>query len=111
MNIRQRVRVIFAAQLLEPVENWPENIRLVIRDRTGEILETLCALDHCDGALETHSGVDVSRCSGTYGMAESAPGYRLRIELDEDQVPNLDASRIIFVHEAPWVSPSGVRSM
>ena len=29
----------------------------------------------------------------------TVPGYRLRIELDENQVPNLDATRIILVHE------------
>ena len=29
----------------------------------------------------------------------TAPGYRLRIELDENQIPNLDAARIILVHK------------
>ena len=31
------------------------------------------------------------------GISEA--GYRLRVELDEDQIPNLDATRIVFVHE------------
>src|SRR4029077_9127980 len=29
----------------------------------------------------------------------TAPGYRLRIELDEHEIPNLDAAWIVLVHE------------
>jgi hypothetical protein len=52
-------------------------------------------------ALETHSGIDVTvrewDIFGATGVSD--PGYRLRIELDENQIPNLDATRIVFVHE------------
>ncbi len=91
----------FAAQLFQLVENWAENVGLVIRSRSRKIGEILCALNDCYGALETHSGIDVARCQrDIFGMAGvTAAGYRLRVELDENQIPNFDAARIIFVHE------------
>ena len=58
-------------------------------------------MNDCDGALETHSGIDVARSErDILGLAGvTAPGYRLRIELDEHQVPNLDATGVRFIHE------------
>ena len=52
-------------------------------------------------ALETHSGIDVAlrewNILDTAGVSD--PGYRLGVELDENQIPNLDAARVLFVHE------------
>ena len=101
---RQRAAVFLAAQLFDLIENRTKNIGLVIRNRSGKIREIFRALDNCGGALETHSGVDVSLRQRREGPV------RIRVELDEDEIPNLDAARIARVHERAWVSPSGVRS-
>ena len=75
------------------VEDRAENVGLVVRDRAGEIGEIFCALDDRGDALETHSGIDVTLRQ----WRERA--VRVRVELDENQIPNLDAARIVFVHE------------
>ena len=93
MHIRQRAGVFFAAQFFQLVEDRAKNVGLVIRSCSGKIGEILGALNDCDGALETHSGIDVSL------RQRRECAVRVRIELDEHQVPNLDATRIIFVHK------------
>ena len=91
--VRQRACVFFAAQFFELVEDRSENVGLVIRDRSGEIGEIFGALNDRGHALETHSGIDVALRQ----RRESA--VRVRIELDEHQIPNLDAARVFFVHQ------------
>jgi len=89
----QGARVFLAAELCQPIENGPENIGLVVRDRPGEIGEIFRALNDCGDTLKTHSGIDVTlgqRCQCAVGV---------RVELDKDQVPDLDAARIVFVDE------------
>jgi hypothetical protein len=58
-------------------------------------------LDDRGDALETHSGIDVARREWNIldaaGVAD--PGYRLRVELDENQIPNLDAAWVFGIHE------------
>ena len=92
-DIRQRAGVFLAAQFFDLVENRAEDVGLVIGNCSGKIGEIPGALNDCDGALETHSGIDVSL------RQRRECTVRVRIELDEHQVPNLDATRIIFVHE------------
>src|SRR6266566_7676800 len=98
---RQQAGAFLAAQFFNLIENWAEDIGLVIRNCSGKIAEILGALNDCDGALETHSGIDMARCQwhilGLAGV--TAPGYRLCVELDEHQIPNLDAARVVFVHK------------
>ena len=61
--IRQRAGVFLTAQLFDFIEDRAENISLVIRSCSRKIREILGALNNCDGALETHSGIDVAlRC-------------------------------------------------
>ena len=50
----------FAAQFFDLIENRAEDVGLVIRNRAGKIGEIPGALNDCDGALETHSGIDVA---------------------------------------------------
>src|SRR5262249_27358243 len=97
----QRARVFIAAQFFDFIENRAEDVCLVIRRGSRKIGEIVCALNDCDGALETHSSVDVTGCEwDILGLAGvTAPSYRLRIKLDEHQVPNLDATRVTFIHE------------
>src|SRR5206468_1129607 len=52
------------------------------------------ALNDCGHALKSHSRVDVP----LWQSRESS--IRVRIELNENQVPNLEAPRIILVHES-----------
>ena len=46
-----------------------------------------------DNALESHTGIDV--CRGKWAKSAIA----IRIKLNENQVPNFDATRVIHVHE------------
>ena len=97
------VRAVFlAAQLFQRVENRTENVGLVIRDfGVGEILETFGALNDGGDALEAHAGVHVpggQRRKGAVGI---------RIELDENEVPDFDATGIAFVHQAALGIASG----
>jgi hypothetical protein len=52
-------------------------------------------------ALETHAGIDVTLREWDIldAAGVSDPGYRLRVELDKNQIPDLDAARVLFVHE------------
>ena len=78
--------VFLAAQFFDLVEYRPEDIGLVIRDfRVCEIGEVSRALDDARDALEAHAGVDVLRRK----RREGAVG--VRVELNEDEVPNFDA--------------------
>ena len=84
---------MFAAQFLDLVEDRAENIGLVVRDRAGEIGEVFRALDDRGDALEAHAGIDVALGQGR----EGAVG--VGVELDEDEVPDLDATRIVGVDQ------------
>ena len=99
--IRQCARVFLPAQFFELIENWAKNVGVVIGNDSGKIGQILRALNDRRRTLKTHSGINVTRRErdviGPAGL--TAPGYRLRVELDEDQVPNLHATRVFLVHE------------
>ena len=83
-----------AAEFFEFVEDRTEDVGLVIRDAgVGEIAEVFCALDDRGDALEAHAGIDMARGE----RAERAVG--IRVELDEDEVPDFDAVGGAFVDE------------
>ena len=69
------------------VEDRTEDVGLVIGDRAGEIGEIFRPLNDCGDAFKTHAGIDVLRRQRRKGAV------RIRVELDEDQVPDLDAPR------------------
>ena len=77
-------------------ENRGEDVGVVVRGETREIGESFRALDRGAGALEAHPGIDVAGGEG----AESA--VLVRIELDEDEVPDLDAAGVAAVDEAAF---------
>ncbi len=83
-----------AAEFFDFVEDRAEDVGLVVRNaRVGEIGEVFCALDDRGDAFEAHAGIDMARGEG----GERAVG--VRVELDEDEVPNLDALGGAFVDE------------
>src|SRR5262249_8920495 len=98
---RQCRSVFLAAQPFDLVENRAENVGLVIRRRSRKLGEIFCTLDNCYRALEAHSSIDVARRQwDIFSLAGvTAPGYRLRIELDEHEIPNFNAARVVLVHE------------
>src|SRR4029079_14096557 len=55
--------------------------------------EAFCSLDDGGNPLETHAGVDVAGGKGR----ERAVG--IGVELDENEIPNLDAARIAGVDQ------------
>src|ERR1035437_6820854 len=89
-----RAAEILAAHLLQAVEDWAEDVGLVVRNLCGgEIFETFRALDDAGDALEAHAGVHMLRGQ----RREGAIG--VRVELDEDEVPDFDAAGVTFVDE------------
>ena len=85
--------IFLPAQLLQPVKDGTENIRVVIGNDLAEIFETICALDDARDALEAHAGVNV--LCGQWG--KRAVG--IRVELNENQIPNFNTSRVAFVDQ------------
>src|SRR5439155_14024727 len=86
--------IFLAAQFFELIEHRAEDVSFVIGNRAGKIGEIFRALNDRRHALEAHSRVDVP----LWQSRESS--IRVRIELNENQVPNLEALRIILVHES-----------
>jgi len=70
-----------------------ENIGLIIRNRAGEIGQVFCALQDSGHALEAHAGIDMP-----LGQGCERP-VRVRIELDEYQVPDFHASRVSSIDQ------------
>lgn len=87
------VLVGFSTQLLQGVKYGAEDIGVVVRGLTREIREAICVLDDRAGALEAHAGINMSG-----GKIAEAP-IGLGIELNEDEVPDLDALITILVHQ------------
>src|SRR5579871_4293833 len=70
-----------------------EGIDFVIRDSAAKIFETVRALDHRTDPLETHAGIDMPG-----GERLEGPVWQ-RVELDEYQIPNLNAQRASRIHQ------------
>jgi len=79
--------VYASGQLREAGEDGGENIGIVVRGELAEVLEPVGALDDGTGALEAHPGVDV------LGRERAVGAVLVAVELDEDEVPDLDATR------------------
>ncbi len=90
---RQCRGVFFAAQFFDFVENRAEHICFVIRNCAIEIGEVFCPLNHSRRPFETHSRVDVALRQRSKGA------IRVRIELDEHQIPDFDAPSITLIHQ------------
>ena len=102
--VRTGINVLigFSAQLLEGIEDGPEDIGVVVRGLAREIREAICVLDNRTGTFESHAGIDMFG-----GKVPKAP-ICLGIELDEDEIPDLDALITILVHQqAPGISLRG----
>src|SRR5213082_1169002 len=93
--------VFLAAECFQLVEDRAKNVGLVVRDCAGESSKVFCALNDRGCPLETQPSIDVTLGEwdifDTTGVSD--PGYRLRVELDENEIPNLDTARVVFVHE------------
>ena len=85
-----------AGELGKLREDRGEDVSVVVRGESGEIGEALRALDDSAGALETHPRVDVAGGERTEGAVF------VRVELDEDEVPDLDAAGVAHVDEAAF---------
>src|SRR4029077_3513980 len=75
------------------VEDRAEDVSFVIRNCSGKIRKILGALNDRYGALEAHSSIDVTL------RQRGERSVWVRVELDENEVPNLDATRVFLVHE------------
>src|SRR5205085_12293118 len=83
-----------AAEFLKLVKDRPEDVGFVIRDfRVDEILKTARALNDRRDALETHAGVNMP------GRQRGEGAVRVRIELDEDEVPDLNVAGVALIDE------------
>src|SRR5206468_5312622 len=107
-GVGQGGAIAFTAELFEAVEDWAEDVGFVIRDDAREVGEVSCVLDNPGDALEAHAGIDVFR---RQWQISSTPHFlalhllrffsaiRLRVELDENEIPNLDAFGAALVNE------------
>ena len=89
----QRARVFFSAELFDFIKDRTKNIGLVVRNCAGEIGEIFRALNDRGRTLEPETGIDVSFRQ----RRETAVG--IGVELNEHQIPNLDAARVVLIHE------------
>jgi hypothetical protein len=89
------------------VEGRLEDVGLVVRRLGGEILEALRRGVDAGDALEAHAGVDV------FGGQRGEGAVGVRVELDEDVVPDLDAARAdeLFTSLRPSASSSEGRRL
>ena len=88
--------VMLAAESFDLGKERKEDIGFVIRNTgAGKIGEAFGALDDRADALKAHAGIDVAR--GQRG--ESAVG--VGVELDEDQIPDLNALGAALVDQRP----------
>src|SRR5207245_10649111 len=90
---REAAAVCFAAELLQLVENWAEDVGLVVGDYAAEVGEVFRVLNDAGDALEAHAGIDVP------GGQRREAAVGIRIELDENQVPDFDAARVSLVYQ------------
>ena len=90
----QRALVVLAAELGQLIKDGFEDIRVVVADlRVLEVGEIFRALDNAGEALEAHAGIDMLRGQ----RSEGAVG--VGVVLDEDVVPDLDATGVAAVDE------------
>ena len=91
----QRAAVFFAGKFFQLVEDRTKDVGLVIGNFcAGEIGKILRALNDRSYALETHAGINM------LGGQRRKRAVGIRVELDEDEIPDFDAARIAFVHKA-----------
>ena len=87
--LRQRGSVFMAAELFNLVEDWAENICLVVGDfRVLKIREPSGSLDDRSHPLKAHTRINVLRWQRGKGTV------RIGVILDEDVVPDLNASGV-----------------
>src|SRR5438128_8653557 len=93
--------VFFGAQVFEFIKNWTKNVCLVIRDRAEEVGEGFCVLNNRSDSLKTHTRIDVTL------RQRRESSVWIGVELDENEIPNLDATGISFIYQcAVWFSIS-----
>ena len=83
------VRAVFlAAQLFDLVEDRAEDVGFVVGDlRVAKSVKSFVPWMMRGDALEAHAGIDV------LGGQRREGAVRVGVELDEDEVPDLDAAR------------------
>ena len=93
-RLGQSGTVTATAELFQFVEKRTKHVRVIVRNfGVREVGEAARALDHGTNTLEAHAGIDVPR-----GQRSKA-AVRIGVELDEDQIPNLDALGAALVDE------------
>ena len=93
-GFRERRAVALAAEFFDGVKDRTEDVGLVVGNLgVLEISQSLRALNDAGDALETHAGVHVLR------RQRDERAVRVRVKLDEDVVPDFDATGVAFVDE------------
>ena len=93
-GLRKGRAVLAAADGPDRLEDGAEEIGLVVGDHhVAEFLESIRSLHHRADALESHPGVDMAGGEGDEGTVG------IRVKLDEDKVPDLDALGAPLVDE------------
>ncbi len=93
MRHRQCPPVAFAAQLRKLFKDRPEHATVIVRNWFTEILEAFGTLDYAGYAFKTHAGIDMT------SRQKRESTVRIRIELNENQIPDLNAKRVSLVDQ------------
>src|SRR5256886_17616243 len=87
-------RTVFrGAQFFDFIKNWTKDVCLVIRDRAEEVGEGFCVLNNRSDSLKTHTRIDVTL------RQRRESSVWIGVELDENEIPNLDATGISFIYQ------------
>ena len=93
-GLRKCGAVLASAESADGREDRAKEIGLVVGDHhVAELLEPIRALHDRADALESHAGIDMAGGKGNKGAVG------IRIELDEDEIPDLDALGASLVHK------------
>ena len=90
-----------STQCFQPVEDRPENVGLIVRNHPGEIGKIPGVLNDARNPLKTHPGIHMP------GRERGECPIGICIELDEHQVPDLDALCRTLVHQTATGIPGG----
>src|SRR5260221_1707588 len=85
--------VAFAAQLRKLFKDWLEHATVLVGNWFTAIFEAFGAVDYAGYAFKTHAGIDMTSRQKRKGTV------RIRIELNENQIPDLNAKRVSLVDQ------------
>src|SRR5271165_707085 len=98
-GLGQSSSVRFAAEGRDFLNNRTEHPASVVRNWPSKISKTVCALDNAGNTFKSQPGVHVP------SRQRRKAAVRIRVQLDEHEVPDFDAQCASLVHKVPLGIP------